>query len=120
MLILVKDILITLNFDPTRWDTAAAKANSISFNSSDEVDYGFGKVSKGVSSPYLPFGGGRHRCIGEQFAYVQLGTILTTFVYNLRWTIDGYKVPDPDYSSMVVLPTEPAEIIWEKRETCMF
>lgn len=108
------------DFDPTRWDTAAAKANSVSFNSSDEVDYGFGKVSKGVSSPYLPFGGGRHRCIGEQFAYVQLGTILTTFVYNLRWTIDGYKVPDPDYSSMVVLPTEPAEIIWEKRETCMF
>ena len=35
------------DFDPTRWDTAAAKANSVSFNSSDEVDYGFGKVSKG-------------------------------------------------------------------------
>ncbi|KAL6451155.1 ERG11 Lanosterol 14-alpha demethylase [Candida maltosa Xu316] len=96
------------DFNPKRWDTDAAKA--------DEVDYGFGKVSKGVSSPYLPFGGGRHRCIGEQFAYVQLGTILTTYIYNLKWTS---KVPNVDYQSMVTLPELPADIVWEKRETCM-
>lgn len=32
----------------------------------DKVDYGFGMVSKGTESQYLPFGAGRHRCIGEQ------------------------------------------------------
>jgi len=30
-----------------------------------EEDYGFGKISKGGKSAYLPFGAGRHRCIGE-------------------------------------------------------
>ena len=87
-------------------------------NDAGEVDYGFGKVSKGVSSSYLPFGGGRHRCIGEQFAYVQLGTILTTFVYNLKWKLVKDKVPDVDNASMVTLPQHPAEIMWEKRPTC--
>nr|QEI47035.1 lanosterol 14-alpha demethylase [Candida parapsilosis]QEI47039.1 lanosterol 14-alpha demethylase [Candida parapsilosis] len=101
------------DFNPHRWDESA------STNDAGEVDYGFGKVSKGVSSSYLPFGGGRHRCIGEQFAYVQLGTILTTFVYNLKWKLANGKVPDVDYTSMVTLPQHPAEIVWEKRDTCV-
>lgn len=102
-------------FDPHRWsevDNADVQE--------DTVDYGFGKVTKGVASPYLPFGGGRHRCIGEQFAYVQLGTILTTYVYNLKWSYaKGASLPDVDYQSMVTLPKEPAEVVWEKRETCV-
>ncbi|ABN68111.2 Cytochrome P450 51 (CYPLI) (P450-LIA1) (Sterol 14-alpha demethylase) (Lanosterol 14-alpha demethylase) (P450-14DM) [Scheffersomyces stipitis CBS 6054] len=104
-------------FDPHRWDS-----NNLADKNADEgtVDYGFGAVSKGVSSPYLPFGGGRHRCIGEQFAYVQLGTILSAFVYNVKWSLKGEKVPANDFTSMVVLPEEPAEIIWEKRKTCTF
>ncbi|KAI5964189.1 ERG11 [Candida pseudojiufengensis] len=100
-------------FDPHRWDEP-----STTNKDSDEIDYGFGKVSKGVSSPYLPFGGGRHRCIGEQFAYVQLGTILSTFIYNLKWKLKNNHIPKVDYNSMVTLPEEPADIIWEKRETC--
>ncbi|KAG7196140.1 Lanosterol 14-alpha-demethylase [Scheffersomyces spartinae] len=104
------------DFNPKRWSEQSTSASS----NDDTVDYGFGAVSKGVSSPYLPFGGGRHRCIGEQFAYVQLGTILATFVYNLKWSLKaGTEVPEPDYQSMVTLPQEPAEITWEKRETCV-
>ncbi|CAI5760110.1 unnamed protein product [Candida verbasci] len=101
-------------FDPYRWE-----GNS-STSADDGVDYGFGKVSKGVGSSYLPFGGGRHRCIGEQFAYVQLGTLLTTFVYNIKWRLQGKEIPHVDYNSMVTLPEEPANIVWEKRETCIF
>ena len=48
-------------------------------------DYGYGLVSKGAASPYLPFGAGRHRCIGEQFAYVQLQTILATVVRDFKF-----------------------------------
>lgn len=102
-------------FDPHRWDEEVQ-----SNIDTDAVDYGFGKVTKGVSSPYLPFGGGRHRCIGEQFAYVQLGTILSTYVYNLKWKLKNGSIPAVDYQSMVTLPTEPAEIEWEKRETCVY
>ncbi|EGW32013.1 uncharacterized protein SPAPADRAFT_61116, partial [Spathaspora passalidarum NRRL Y-27907] len=106
------------DFNPKRWDekTNLENLKAIS-DASGEVDYGFGKVSKGVSSPFLPFGGGRHRCIGEQFAFVQLGTILTTYIYNITWTCD--KVPNQDYTSMVVLPEAPAVIHWKKRETCL-
>ncbi|QPG74038.1 Lanosterol 14-alpha-demethylase [Brettanomyces nanus] len=109
------------HFEPHRWDKLAGSgggfiketSNLDTNEKSDSVDYGFGKISKGVSSPYLPFGGGRHRCIGEHFAYTQLGTLLVTFVQNFKWKS---KVPDPDYSSMVVLPSQPAEIEWERRE----
>lgn len=101
-------------FDPHRWEAQIDEATG------DSVDYGFGAISKGVSSPYLPFGGGRHRCIGEQFAYVQLGTILATYVYNLRWKLaEGELVPKIDFTSMITLPEEPATIIWEKRPECV-
>jgi sterol 14-demethylase len=99
-------------FNPHRWDSNNFGANA----NDDTVDYGFGAVSKGVSSPYLPFGGGRHRCIGEQFAYNQLGTILTTYVKTMKWKLPkGAKVPDVDYQSMVTLPLSPAVIEWELR-----
>lgn len=103
------------HFDPHRWETS--KVSSY-LKTEGTVDYGFGAISKGVSSPYLPFGAGRHRCIGEHFAYCQLGVILCCYVYNMRWSLEGEKrsVPEVDYTSMVTLPKEPAEIVWERRK----
>ncbi|ANZ77200.1 BA75_03549T0 [Komagataella pastoris] len=99
------------DFQPHRWDETV---EPVSADAKETIDYGFGKVSKGVSSPYLPFGGGRHRCIGEHFAYCQLGTILNTFVRTFKWKA---VVPQPDYTSMVTLP-EPhlSTITWERRD----
>lgn len=70
---------------------AALRAIATEDDKDEKVDYGYGLVSKGAGSPYLPFGAGRHRCIGEQFAYVQLGTILCEIVEALRWTNVGGK-----------------------------
>jgi sterol 14-demethylase len=112
-------------FNPHRWDesssssssSVAAAGSNAAAATETTVDYGFGAVSKGVSSPYLPFGGGRHRCIGEQFAYVQLTTILTTFVKTFKWKFpEGQTLPDVDYQSMVTLPMEPSLIEWELRK----
>nr|ABI54470.1 cytochrome P-450 lanosterol 14-alpha-demethylase [Pichia kudriavzevii] len=105
-------------FQPHRWDEIKSIDGGISLpaegeNAKETVDYGFGKISKGVASPYLPFGGGRHRCIGEPFAYTQLGTLLVHYIQNFKWTA---KVPPIDYTSMVTLPTQPAEIKWEGRQ----
>lgn len=98
-------------FNPHRWESLAVGASN-----EDTVDYGFGAVSKGVSSPFLPFGGGRHRCIGEQFAYNQLGTILTIYIKTMTWKLPrGQSVPDVDYQSMVTLPMQPAKIEWQLR-----
>jgi sterol 14-demethylase len=47
-------------------------------------------VSKGTDSPYQPFGAGRHRCIGEQFAYLQLGTIIATIIRRVE-----LRLPQP-------------------------
>ncbi|KAK2615854.1 hypothetical protein N8I77_002579 [Diaporthe amygdali] len=100
-------------WDPHRWETRVEEVDT------DEgmVDYGYGAVSKGIKSPYLPFGVGRHRCIGEKFAYVNLCTIIGTFVRNFKFsTLDGKcHVPPTDYASLFSRPEAPAAIRWERR-----
>ncbi|KAE8215815.1 hypothetical protein CF327_g923 [Tilletia walkeri] len=92
-------------FDPNRWLDASSVIvqQEREDAEAEKVDFGWGAVSSGANSPYLPFGAGRHRCIGEQFAYLQLGTIISTFVRRFRWRL-AQGFPDPDYTSMVVLP----------------
>lgn len=96
-------------FNPHRWDDQADEEVA------EQFDFGYGMVSKGTASPYLPFGAGRHRCIGEQFANVQLGAIITTFVQHFEFRLPDGKVPPPDYTSMITLPTAPAKVYWKKR-----
>lgn len=109
-------------WEPHRWDAGSPLAPIFQVKAEEDeekVDYGYGLISKGASSPYLPFGAGRHRCIGEQFAYLQLQTITANVVrqFKLR-TTDGStgKVPGTDYSSLFSRALEPANIVWEKRE----
>ncbi|KAK0542276.1 Lanosterol 14-alpha-demethylase [Tilletia horrida] len=92
-------------FDPKRWldPTSVVAQQERDDAEAEKVDFGWGAVSSGANSPYLPFGAGRHRCIGEQFAYLQLGTIISTFVRKFQWKL-VHGFPDPDYTSMVVLP----------------
>ncbi|KAI1826070.1 cytochrome P450 [Xylaria intraflava] len=100
------------NWDPMRWnDQAKAEAEN------DIVDYGYGAISKATRSPYLPFGAGRHRCIGEKFAYTNLTTIISTLVQHFKFsTLDGKEwVPPTDYTSLFSRPTQPALIRWERR-----
>lgn len=87
-------------WEPHRWDEGSGGANMPSAEEEDMIDYGYGLVTKGTNSPYLPFGAGRHRCIGEQFAYVQLGTILATVVRMFKFkNLPGKEgVVGTDYS----------------------
>ncbi|KZZ93504.1 lanosterol 14-alpha-demethylase [Ascosphaera apis ARSEF 7405] len=104
-----------LKWDPHRWDNGAVNTGE---DANDEkVDYGYGLISKGGKSPYLPFGSGRHRCIGEQFAYVQLGTILATLVKLMKWEMVNAKdkVPDTDYSSLFSKPLGQPSVKYELR-----
>ena len=104
-------------WDPHRWDADSGRV--IGANNVEETeDYGYGLISKGASSPYLPFGAGRHRCIGEQFANVQLVTITATMVrhFKVRNPPGRKGVVDTDYSSLFSRPLAPGVIEWEKRE----
>ncbi|KAI9597093.1 hypothetical protein BDF19DRAFT_470964 [Syncephalis fuscata] len=103
-----------LKFEPTRWlnsshledDESNGAFNANDDKSGDTVDYGFGNIKlSGARNPYLPFGAGRHRCIGESFAYVQIKTILATML----------RFPDMDFTSLVVLPTKPAQVTYRRR-----
>lgn len=114
-----------LHWEPHRWDESpSAKYEHLvpamvkEGVAEEKEDYGYGLVSKGAASPYLPFGAGRHRCIGEQFAYTQLQTI--TVMVNREFKLqnpDGSdKVVGTDYSSLFSRPLSPAVIKWERRE----
>jgi sterol 14-demethylase len=103
-------------FDPHRWDPNSGGVLGADVEE-EKFDYGYGLISKGASSPYLPFGAGRHRCIGEQFANVQLVTITATMVRYFKFkNPEGQKgVVETDYTSLFSRPLAPAVIQWEKR-----
>ena len=89
-------------WDPHRWENMADPKDE----EKEKMDYGYGLVSTGADSTYLPFGAGRHRCIGEQFAYLQLSIVLIIMVreFKLR-TVDGKKgVVATDYSVSGLVP----------------
>jgi len=52
---------------------------------------------------WLGFGGGRHRCIGEQFAYLQIKTIWAYLLRNFDIEMEG-DMPEPNYEALVVGP----------------
>jgi sterol 14-demethylase len=92
---------------------------------------GFGQVSKGTDSPYQPFGAGRHRCIGEQFAYLQLGMVIATIIRRVELRLP-HKLPDHNYhvrsgclarldpltptQTMITMPTNPRKVCYRRRQ----
>lgn len=87
-------------WDPHRWEHIADPHDS----EKEKMDYGYGLVSTGADSTYLPFGAGRHRCIGEQFAYLQLTIIVSMMVRNFKLrNIRREGVVQTDYSVGFVL-----------------
>ncbi|XP_069504528.1 lanosterol 14-alpha demethylase [Ambystoma mexicanum] len=56
---------------------------------------------------YVPFGAGRHRCIGENFAYTQIKTIWSTMLRLYEFElVDGY-FPTINYTTMIHTPNNP-------------
>ncbi|KAL8286891.1 hypothetical protein RQP46_003897 [Phenoliferia psychrophenolica] len=99
-------------FDETRWMNGAQPVAGEEDN--EEEDFGWGKISKGGKSAYLPFGAGRHRCIGEQFANLQIGTIIATLIRETTWTLPG-EFPGNDYTTMIVMPQKPRDVVFTRR-----
>lgn len=124
-------------WSPQRWLSAIEPSEG----DDEKIDYGYGVVTKGTKGPYLPFGAGRHRCIGEKFAYLNLGVIVAVMVRSFRFrNLDNRAgVPATDYTvclcfwiaflhffcldlkfadwkqSLLSRPMEPSTIRWEKR-----
>ncbi|GAA5838922.1 hypothetical protein JCM11251_003737 [Rhodosporidiobolus azoricus] len=82
----------------------------------EQEDYGWGAISKGGKSPYLPFGAGRHRCIGEAFAQTQIATLIATLVREVKLSLHlGIEFPENDFTTMIVSPKVPRNVTFTRR-----
>ncbi|EGO24439.1 hypothetical protein SERLADRAFT_449218 [Serpula lacrymans var. lacrymans S7.9] len=106
-------------WDPSRWSDpegeAARAYDTYQDENGEKIDYGFGAVSKGTESPYQPFGAGRHRCIGEQFAYLQLGAVITTIIRRVELRLEADTFPANNYHTMITMPKKPRNICYRRR-----
>ncbi|KAJ7679053.1 lanosterol 14-alpha-demethylase [Mycena polygramma] len=109
----------TATWNPARWNdeegVAAQALKDYTDEHGEKIDYGFGAVSKGTDSPYQPFGAGKHRCIGEQFAYLQIGTILASIIRKVELRLPN-PVPEHNYHTMILMPKDPKSIHYRRRK----
>ncbi len=65
---------------------------------------------------WIPFGAGRHRCVGAQFAMMQLKAIFSVLLRD--WTLEAGQPLDSyhnDHSKMVVQLAQPASATYRRR-----
>jgi sterol 14-demethylase len=71
-----------------------------------------------VANPWnwIPFGAGRHRCVGAAFALMQLKSIFLTLLHDWHFEaaqpLDSYR---NDHSKMVVQLAQPCGARYTKR-----
>lgn len=74
-------------------------------------------AQKSAKSHFLPFGAGRHRCIGEAFAYIQIKSIVALFVREFEFKLTNQdSFPKMDYSSLVVVPEKDTYLSYARRQ----
>merc|ERR1711871_1053027 len=64
---------------------------------------GPGREEHAMPFAHIGFGGGIHQCMGQQFGYCQVKTILSWLNRNYDMEIVS-EFPEPDYTAMVVGP----------------
>jgi sterol 14-demethylase len=71
------------------------------------------------SSPYayLGFGGGMHSCMGQNFAFMQVKTILSILFREFDIEMVADKMPEIDYKAMVVGPKGDCRIRYKRRRS---
>ena len=62
----------------------------------------------------IGFGGGKHACMGKNFAYMQLKAIWTVLLDRFDFVADA-RFPRPDYGSWVTGPEKPCRVGYRRR-----
>ncbi len=65
---------------------------------------------------YIPFGGGRHKCMGNAFALLQVKAILATLLRRYEFELVDPNVGS-DFHGLVVGPAEPCRLRYRRRTT---
>ncbi|MGZ3408711.1 MAG: cytochrome P450, partial [Polyangia bacterium] len=63
---------------------------------------------------YISFGGGRHKCLGNAFAILQIKAILALLLGQYEFELAGDKI-DSDFQGLVVGPKEPCRVKYRRR-----
>jgi sterol 14-demethylase len=63
---------------------------------------------------YIPFGGGRHKCLGNAFAILQVKAILAMLLGRYEFALAGDPI-DSDFHGLVVGPKEPCRLRYHRR-----
>jgi len=69
---------------------------------------------KKVDFAYIPFGGGRHKCMGNAFAVLQVKAILTILLRRFDFTLENPNVGS-NFHGLVVGPEEPVRVKYKRR-----
>jgi len=64
---------------------------------------------------FLGFGGGMHQCMGQQFGFMQVKTIVAVLVSKYELELVS-ELPEPDYESMVVGPKGKPIVRYKRRK----
>lgn len=64
---------------------------------------------------FIAFGGGRHKCLGNAFALLQVKAILGTLLRRYEFELVDPKVK-PDFHGLVIGPSEPCRLRYRRRE----
>jgi len=64
---------------------------------------------------FIAFGGGRHKCMGNAFAILQVKTILAYLLRNYTFALTGDKV-ESDFQGLVIGPKMPIRLRYERVE----
>jgi sterol 14-demethylase len=63
---------------------------------------------------FISFGGGRHKCLGNAFAILQIKAILALLLGQYEFQLFGDKV-DSDFHGLVIGPKEPCRVRYRRR-----
>jgi sterol 14-demethylase len=64
----------------------------------------------------VPFGGGRHRCLGANFALMQQKAIFSVLLRRFEFALAAEPASYVDnYSAMVVRPQQPFRVRYRRR-----
>jgi sterol 14-demethylase len=65
---------------------------------------------------YLGFGGGMHSCMGQNFAFVQVKTILSILFREYEIELVSSNFPEQDFEAMVVGPKGDCRVRYKKKK----
>lgn len=69
---------------------------------------------KQAAHALIGFGGGRHRCLGMHFAYMQIEVLWSVLLSRFEWDLIS-PPPAPDYGSWVTGPRAPCRVRYRRR-----